>query len=85
MTRHKDGGDGEQVVGEFSGILWFCILTVNHLPSPSFFEDKLQQFAVISTQAVFVHDHNFLDHSSEYSFQKGFFFFAFEVETGSNV
>jgi hypothetical protein len=85
MTRHKDGRDGEQVIGEFSGVVWLCILTVNHELCASLFEDELHEFRPVSTQSVFVHNHNFLDHSTEYSFQKGKKPFPFEVETGADV
>jgi hypothetical protein len=85
MTRHKDGGDGEQIVRQFSGVICLFILTVNHELRASLLEDKLQEFDSVSTQPVLVHNHNLLDHSSEHAFQKGEKTFALEVETGSDV
>jgi hypothetical protein len=60
-------------------------LTENHEPCACFLQYPLNEFKSISTQSVFVPDHNFLDHSFVYSVQKGLKTFALVVETGANV
>jgi len=80
MTRHKYCGDGKEVVSKLPGVICLFIFTVNHELRASLFEDKLQELDSISTQAVFVHDHNFSHHSLEDSFQKGEQTFALKVE-----
>ena len=85
MTRHKDGGDGEEVVGEFSGRVFANTFAVNHEPGFSVGENKVDEFLAISAQSVTVHDHNFLDSSAVNSFQNGTQAFPFEVEAGGDV
>ena len=85
MARHKDGCDGEQVVCEFASIIAVCFATVNHECCANLFKDELQQLNSVSAQAVFVHNHNLLDHAAEHAFQKGVKRFTFEVEATADI
>jgi hypothetical protein len=90
MSGHKYGGDCEQVVGKFPGVVavrfnacWSC--TENHEPCTCFRKDPLDKLTSVATQSVFVPNHNFCDSSLVYSLQKGFKPRPLEVETGADV
>ena len=89
MARHKDGGDGEQIVGEFSsfavGVVATPIATENHEPRASLREHKLQQLDAVARKPVAVHDHNLVDQAREHAFQNGEQAAALKVETGADV
>ena len=80
MTRHKDG------VCKFAGVIRLsCICAVNHELCASLLKEELQELDSVAAQAIFVHDHNLLDHSAQDAFQKGKKTFAFEVEATADV
>ena len=69
MAGNKHGGDGEEVVGELLGARHW-LSTLNHEPSARFLEEELHELEAISTQSVFVPNHNLCDHSAVDAFQK---------------
>lgn len=86
MARHKDGGDGEQIVGEFSSFAVATpIATENHEPRASLREHKLQQLDAVARKPVAVHDHNLVDQAREHAFQNGEQAAALKVETGDDA
>jgi hypothetical protein len=58
MTRDKEGGDSEEVIGEITLVRGAFISTVNHDPRASFREDEVQEVEAKSRKPVAVHDHN---------------------------
>ena len=58
---------------------------VNHELSASLLKEELQELDSVVAQAIFVHDHNLLDHAAQDAFQKGKKRFAFEVEATADV
>ena len=85
MTRDKESGDGEEVVGEVALVSGTFIATVNHDPSASFREDEVQEVEAETRKPVAVHDHNLRDQAGECSFQKGAQTRPLEVDAGGDV
>jgi hypothetical protein len=86
MSRHKDGGDSEEVISEFTGVFSSSVWrTVNHELCARLLKDELQELGSEATEPVFVHDHNLFDQAGEDAFQNGCKTFAFEVEPASDV
>ena len=85
ISRHKDGSDGKQVVGKFLFTRHVWIFSVNQEFRVGVFEDGLQELDSVSTQSVFVHNHNFSDHTLECAFQKGLKSFSCIIESGGDV
>lgn len=91
MPRHKEGGDGEEVVGKLA---WAAPIPVslgtaqpveNHEFCPSFPKDVLQEFGSKAAQPVPVHDHNLRDISSVDLVHQGAQSLALEVEARADV
>jgi hypothetical protein len=86
MSRHKDRGDGEEVVGEFAGVFLASVWrTVNQEFCARLLKDELQELGSEATEPVLVHDHNLFDQAGEDAFQKGGKAFTFEVEAAADV
>ena len=58
---------------------------MNHELCASLLKEELQELDSVAAQAVFVHDHNLLDHAAQDAFQEGKKTFAFEVEATADV
>jgi len=86
MPRHKDRRDGEEVVGELTGVVSGSVCrTVNHEFSPSALKDGLHEVDSEAAQSVSVHDHNLLDQVAEHGVQKGNKALPLEVDAAANV
>lgn len=91
MTRHKDGCNGEEVLGKFcgssgttGGIVHRAV--VNHDESgASLREDEFHELKREATQSVAVGNHNLRDHTAVDAFQKGTQAFAVEIDAAANV
>ena len=53
--------------------------------SAKFFKEEFQDFDSVSTEAIFVGNHNFRDHSFDNSVQKGLQALSFEVEPRADI
>ena len=80
MPCNKDCCNGKEVVCKFLCTCCLLFLTENHEFCPSLFEDKFQELESISTESVFVPDHNFADSAAVDLFQKGLQAWSLEVE-----
>ena len=89
MARHKDSGDGKQIVGEFPCVI--CVIlrtvlrTVNHEFCPSALKEGFHKVDGETTQSVSMHDHNFFDQASEDCVQKGNKALPFEVDATPDI
>lgn len=84
MSRHKDCGDGEQVVGKLSGCIR-RIFAENQEPRASLLEDGFEQLDAEPCKSVAVHNHNFFEFSREREFQKGLHSLPLEVDPRADV
>ena len=86
MSRHKDRGDGEEVVGKF-GVVGVCVVlrTVNHEFRACLIKEEFHELGSEATESVLVHDHNLFDQAFEDSFQYGHKSPAFEVDAATDV
>ena len=86
MSRHKDGGDGEEIISEFTGVFSSSVWrTVNHECCARLLKDELQKLGSEATEPVLVHDHNLFDQAGEDAFQKSCKTLSFEVEPAPDV
>lgn len=88
MSCHKDCGDGEEVIGKLSFVLFSfdtVRCTVNHEFCASLLKDEVQQVASEATEPVLVQHHNLFDQTVDDAFQNGCKPLAFEVEATPDV
>jgi hypothetical protein len=86
MSRHKDSGDGEEVICEFTGVFSSSVWrTVNHEFCARLLKDELQELGSEATEPVLVHDHNLFDQAREDAFQKGCKAFALKIKPAPDV
>ncbi len=74
MSHHRDGGDGKQIIGQFSGEILVTarqIQAENHKSCVSLSKEPFHQLDGEPAQSVTVEHHNLADSAAVDSFQKG--------------
>jgi len=71
MTRHKERGNGEEVVGEVAELVRVLAWTVNHELDACLSKDVFDEVSGKSTQSVFVQDGNLADQPTVSGVQNG--------------
>jgi len=76
MPRHKHGGDGEHVLGKFSGRVAGGGVSLqrfveNHEADASLLEDEFHEVSGEATEAVAMGNHNFCENACVRALQNG--------------
>ena len=69
MSRHKDGDDGEEIIGELAGVVFVVLFAVYHEFRASLCKEEFHELDAEATEPVFVQHHNLLDQAFEDAFQ----------------